>query len=78
MSRYSKSCEQRFRNQFKQKFDFMNYNASLIKPFVGSRTAISFDPSHIEKSGKKHSILDRFGLVQTNVQNEDLKLLKSL
>ena len=53
MSRYSKYCEQRFRNQFKEKFDFMNYNTSLITPYVGSRTAISFDPSHIEKSGKK-------------------------
>lgn len=60
MSRYNKSCEQRFRNQFKQTFDFMNYNASLIKPFVGSRTAISFDPSHIEKSGKKTPYLGSF------------------
>jgi hypothetical protein len=60
MSRYSKSCEQRFRNQFKQKFDFMNYNASLIKPFVCSRTTISFDPSHIEKSGKKTPYLGSF------------------
>jgi len=60
MSRYSKSCEQRFRNQFKQKFDFMNYNASLITPVVGSRTAISFDPSHIEKSGKKTPYLGSF------------------
>jgi hypothetical protein len=60
MSRYSKYCEQRFRNQFKQKFDFMNYNTSLITPFVGSRTAISFDPSHIEKSGKKTPYLGSF------------------
>jgi len=60
MSRYSKYCEQRFRNQFKQKFDFMNYNASLITPVVGSRTAISFDPSHIEKSGKKTPYMGSF------------------
>ena len=60
MSRYSNYCEQRFRNQFKQKFDFMNYNTSLITPFVGSRTAISFDPSHIEKSGKKTPYLGSF------------------
>ena len=34
MSRYSKSCEQRFRNQFKQTFDFMNYNAFLLNRFI--------------------------------------------
>ena len=60
MSRYSKYCEQRFRNQFKQKFDFMNYNTSLITPVVGSRTAISFDPSYIEKSGKKTPYMGSF------------------
>ena len=60
MSRYSKYCEQRFRNQFKEKLDFMNYNTSLITPYVGSRIAISFDPSHIEKSGKKTPYLGSF------------------
>ena len=30
MSRYSKHCEQRFRNQFKEKFDFMSFNSSVI------------------------------------------------
>ena len=60
MSRYSDFCEQRFRNQFKEKFDFMKYNTSLISPYVGKRTAISFDPSHIEKSGKKTPYLGSF------------------
>lgn len=60
MSRYSNYCEQRFRNQFKQKFDFMNYNTALITSCIGSRTAISFDPSHIEKSGKKTPYMGSF------------------
>jgi hypothetical protein len=60
MSRYSDCCEQRFRNQFKAKFDFMSYNTSLITPHVGKRTAISFDPSHIEKSGKKTPFMGSF------------------
>jgi len=60
MSRYSDCCEQRFRNQFKAKFDFMSYNTSLITPHVGKRTAISFDPSHIEKSGKKTPYMGSF------------------
>lgn len=60
MSRYSNFCEQRFRNQFKEKFDFIKYNTSLIAPYVGKRTAISFDPSHIEKSGEKTPYLGSF------------------
>jgi len=60
MSRYSKHCEQRFRNQFKEKFDFMAFNTSLIKPCISKRIAISFDPSHIEKSGKKTPYLGKF------------------
>lgn len=60
MSRYSKHSEQRFRNQFKKKFDFITYNSSLIKPYLGKRTVISFDPSHITKSGKKTPYLGSF------------------
>ena len=56
MSRYSKHSEQRFRNQFKKKFDFITYDTSLIKPYLGKRTVISFDPSHITKSGKKDTL----------------------
>lgn len=60
MSRYSKYCEQRFRNQFKERFDYMAFNTSLIKPHISKRIAISFDPSHIEKSGKKTPYLGNF------------------
>ena len=60
MSRYSKHSEQRFRNQFKKKFGFITYNSSLIKPYLGKRTVISFDPSHITKSGKKTPYLGSF------------------
>ena len=60
MSRYGKHCEQRFRNRFKEKFDFMSFNSSLITPHNGKRIAISFDPSHIEKSGNKTPYLGSF------------------
>jgi hypothetical protein len=60
MSRYSNYCEQRFRNQFKQKFNFMNYNTALVTPCIGSRTAISFDPSHIDKPTKKTPYMGSF------------------
>lgn len=60
MSRYSHYCEQRFRNQFKEKFEFMTFNRELIKPVVSKRIAIAFDPSHIEKSGRKTPYLGSF------------------
>jgi hypothetical protein len=60
MSRYGKHCEQRFRNRFKERFDFMSFNSSLITPHIGKRIAISFDPSYIEKSGNKTPYLGSF------------------
>lgn len=60
MSRYSKHCEQRFRNRFKERFDFMSFNSSLITPHIGKRIAISFDSSYIEKSGNKTPYLGSF------------------
>jgi len=60
MERYSKFGEQRFRQQFEQKFDFMNFNKELVSTFFGKRIAIAFDPSFITKSGKKTPYLGRF------------------
>lgn len=60
MSRYSHYCEQRFRNQFKEKFDFMTFNTELTGLHIGKRVAIAFDPSHIEKSGNKTPYLGSF------------------
>ena len=60
MSRYSHYCEQRFRNQFKEKFDFMTFNRELTSPHLGKRVAIAFDPSHIEKSGNKTPYVGSF------------------
>jgi hypothetical protein len=78
MSRYSKHCEQRFRNQFKEKFDFMSFNSSLITPHVGKRIAICFDPSYIEKSGNKTPYLRLFWSGSNNAPKRGLKLPKLL
>ena len=56
----SMSCEQRFRNQFKEKFDFMTFNTELTSPHIGKRVAIAFAPSHIEKSGNKTPYVGSF------------------
>lgn len=60
MSRYSQYGEQRFRNQCKEKFDFIAFNTALMNPVVGKRIALAFDPSHIEKSGDKTPFLGYF------------------
>jgi len=60
MGRYSIFGEQRFRQQFEKKFDFMSFNKELTKTYFGTRVAIAFDPSYISKSGKKTPYLGHF------------------
>jgi len=60
MARYSNYGEQRFRNQYKQKFDFMHFNQELTSTYFGKRLAIAFDPSYIQKSGKKTLYMGKF------------------
>lgn len=53
MSRYSYSCEQRFRQNFEKSFDWLSFNLSLSPQILtGERKAIAIDPSYISKSGK--------------------------
>jgi len=78
MSYYGKHCEQRFRNQFKEKFDFMSFNSSLITPHIGKRIAISFDPSYIEKSGNKTPYLGSFWSGSDQRSKKGMRLHKSL
>jgi hypothetical protein len=52
MSRYSSSPEVRFRNMFKKLFDFVSFNATLIKEYSSDELLIGFDPSFLSKSGK--------------------------
>ncbi len=53
LGRYSLFSEQRFRRQFEQQFDFFGFNKALSMPWIGSRTAVAFDPSFIHKSGRQ-------------------------
>jgi len=60
MGRYSQYGEQRFRQQFERKFDFLAFNRELVAEFFGKRVAIAFDPSFISKSGKKTPYIGHF------------------
>lgn len=53
LARYGKRKEQRYRQQFEKRFDFLSFNKELTLSQGSSRFAIAFDPSYISKSGKK-------------------------
>lgn len=53
LGRYGTSCEQRYRQQFEKPFDFLAFNKELVLSNGSGRYVIAFDPSYIDKSGKK-------------------------
>jgi len=52
MERFSGKCEQYFRINFENKFNFQDFNLTMIKERV-TECVIAFDPSYISKSGKE-------------------------
>jgi len=52
LERFSKVCEQGYRNQFEKSFDFMSLNKELVLENGGGHYTIAFDPSYISKAGK--------------------------
>ena len=53
LARYGKYKEQRYRQQFEKRFDFLTFNKELTLSKGSGRYAIAFDPSYVSKSGKK-------------------------
>ena len=53
MGRFGRSSEQRFRMNFRKKFDWISFNRTLVQKGKANRRAIAIDPSYISKSGKK-------------------------
>ena len=60
MARCGRSCESRFRQNFKKSFDWLSFNRSFIESTKGHRIAIAIDPCYIAKSGKKTPGVDWF------------------
>jgi hypothetical protein len=52
MQRFSDKCEQYFRINFEEKFNFQKFNLTMIKERV-NECIVAFDPGYIQKSGKK-------------------------
>jgi hypothetical protein len=53
LGRYGLFGEQRYRQQFEKPFDFLAFNKELVLSNGSGRYVIAFDPSYIDKSGKK-------------------------
>ena len=53
LGRYGKYKEQRYRQQFEKSFDFLTFNKELTLSQGSGKYVIAFDPSFINKSGKK-------------------------
>ena len=53
LSRFSENCEQYFRINFENKFNFQDFNLKLILDQSISDCLVAFDPSYISKSGKR-------------------------
>ena len=60
MARCGRSCESRFRQDFKKSFDWLSFNRSFLESTKGHRIAIAIDPCYISKSGKKAPGVDWF------------------
>jgi len=60
MARCGRSCESRFRQNFKKPFDWFSFNKSFLESTKGHRIAIAIDPCYISKAGKKTPGLDWF------------------
>ena len=73
LSRYGKYGEQRYRQQFEKQFDFLEFNKNITLSSGGGRYAIAFDPSYINKAGKKHPESVTFGQELPDRQNGGLK-----
>ncbi len=60
LGRYSRFSEQRFRQQFEKRLDFMEFNSHLMTQNMTGRRAIAIDPCFIPKSGKKTPYMGSF------------------
>ena len=75
MARFSTSCESRFRQNFKKRFDWVAFNTGLASGTDGHLRAIALDPCYIPKSGKKTPGLGYFWSGTANAAKRGLEIL---
>ena len=74
LARHCKSCEQRFRQNFRKAFDWITFNQSFVDKQLGHRYAIAIDPSYVSKSGKHTPGISYFwsGCAQTMKRGREI------
>ena len=75
MARFGQSCESRFRQNFKKKFEWTRFNTAFANPSDGHLMAIAIDPCFIPKSGKKTPGLAYFWSGTANAAKRGLEIL---
>ena len=75
MARCGRSCESRFRQNFRKSFDWLSFNQSFLESAKGHRIAIAIDPCYISKSGKKTPGIDWFWSGCAAVMKKGLEIL---
>ena len=75
MARCGRSCESRFRQNFKKAFDWFSFNRTFLEPARGHRIAIAIDPCYIPKSGKKTPGTDWFWSGCASAMKKGLEIL---
>ena len=75
MARCGRSCESRFRQNFKKAFDWLSFNKSFLESTKGHRIAIAIDPCYISKAGKKTPGIDWFWSGCASAMKRGLEIL---
>lgn len=75
MARCGRSCESRFRQNFKKPFDWLSFNRHFLAPMMGHHIAIGIDPCFIPTAGKKTPGVDWFWSGCTGVIKHGLEIL---
>lgn len=80
MGHYSDNSKQRFRQLFERKYDWMEFNLSLVRKrfSVSARKAIAIDASYIPKSGRKTPYIGKFWSGCASQMKRDWKYLESV
>lgn len=60
LSRYGKYHEWSYRRQFEKDFDWLGFNAELIRACTSEHRILAFDPSYLPKSGKHTPGMGKF------------------
>lgn len=75
MARFGRSCESRFRQNFRKAFDWIGFNRSFLKSASGNLVTLAIDPCFISKAGKKTPGIGYFWSGCASVMKRGLEIL---